>query len=175
MELNQTVFLIGFMGAGKTTLGKKIAAKTGLQFIDLDARACWLNGFASVAEWVELKGMEHFRLAEKEALLQVPLNKTIIATGGGTPCYFDNMQWMLANGIIVYISLDEKTLYNRLKATNRDSRPLLMGKSDDELMQYIHHTLRERKKFYEQAHLQFNPLTQSIDWLLEQLQQIQKA
>lgn len=176
----KTVFLIGFMGSGKTTLGKKLAVKLGLQFVDLDEEVvrCCKSETAnqksqiSVSTLVEEKGIDYFRTAESETLKGLDITGKLISTGGGTPCFFDNMEWMKSKGTVVYIELDEKTIFNRLQQTNLDERPLLKGLDEEGLKFFIHQTLMERLPFYRQAHISFNPLKQSTEELAAQLQTI---
>lgn len=153
------------MGAGKTTLGKQLAKKLNAAFADTDRQNCINNQTNTVAELIAKKGIDFFRTQEQVALHQVAKENTVVATGGGTPCFFDNLEWMKKNGTVVYIALDEKTLFNRLKQTNLNERPLLAGKTDDELSLYIAQTLQERKAYYEQAHITFNPLNNKLDTL----------
>jgi shikimate kinase len=172
-----TVFLIGFMGSGKTTLGKKLAAKLGLQFVDLDEAIVSREKSEirnqtleiSVVTLVEEYGITYFRERESETLKSLDVAGKLISTGGGTPCFFDNLSWMKAHGAVVYIELDEKTLFNRLQQTNLNERPLLKGLDEDGLKDLIHQTLAERMPFYRQADIFFNPLKQSLEELALQL------
>lgn len=175
-----TVFLIGFMGSGKTTLGKKLAAKLGLRFVDLDEEVvrCCKSETAnpklqmSVSSLVEQMGIDYFRKAESETLKGLDVTGKLVSTGGGTPCFFNNMDWMKSKGTVVYIELDEKTIFNRLQQTNLDERPLLKGLDEEGLKIFIHQTLTERLPFYQKAHISFNPLKQSTEELAAQLQTI---
>lgn len=175
-----TVFLIGFMGSGKTTLGKKLAAKLQLQFIDLDEEIVTREksdirnqtSEISVGTLVEEYGITYFREIESETLKSIDVTGKLISTGGGTPCFFNNMDWMKSKGTVVYIELDEKTIFNRLMQTNLNERPLLKGLDEQALKDFIHRTLAERLPFYGQAHISFNPLKQSADDLAAQLSSI---
>lgn len=97
------IFLIGFMGCGKSTLGKKLATKLGYDFIDLDYQLEKQMG-TSIGNYFAANGEEAFRKLESKTLKEFdyPING-VIATGGGTPCYFDNMDWMNSNGITIYM------------------------------------------------------------------------
>jgi shikimate kinase len=156
-----TTFLIGFMGSGKTTIGKKLAAKLGVGFIDLDAAIEEIEGMY-IRDIIETKGESYFRKVESDTLRRLDLVDKVISTGGGTPCFFDNMIWMKSKGRVVYIELDEAALFSRLKTTNLEHRPLLKGLDDEGLKQFIHNKLTERKAYYEQADLRFNPIRESI-------------
>jgi len=168
--MQHTVFLIGFMGAGKTTFGKKLAVKLEVPFIDIDVAVCKRSNVPTVKTLIEQKGFEYFREAENDTLKSINLQKPIVvATGGGTPCYFDNMQYMKQNGIVVYMDMDEKTIFNRLKQTNLAERPLLSNLDDDSLRKFIAEKLQERLPFYQQAHITFNTLHGNLDDLAEEL------
>lgn len=157
------------MGSGKTTLGKKLAAKLKLQFVDLDAAICERFEAASIKTFVEEHTLEFFRKAEAETLRGIEREGKLISTGGGTPCFFDNMEWMLNHGTVVFIEVDEKTIYNRLKETDRTERPLLAGLDDDALRNFIYGNMAERMPFYKRAHIAFNPLKEKIEDLAVRL------
>lgn len=165
----RTIFLIGFMGAGKTTFGKKLANKLSLQFIDLDEAVCTANNYASVTALVEEKGIDFFREAESKTLRSLDLADKVISTGGGTPCYYNSMAWMKEHGTVIYLEMDEKTLFNRLKQSDMNERPLLKGLDDEGLKQFINSKLTERLSFYTQAHIIFNPLKGKVKELVAAL------
>jgi shikimate kinase len=173
MDVKQrTVFLIGFMGSGKTTTGKKLAAKLGLQFVDLDAEIVRQSEYKSIAEIEAARGMDYFREAERDALQSLDVAGKLVSTGGGAPCYFDNLQWMKSKGVVVYLEMDEKSIYNRLKQTNLDERPLLKGMNDEQLRDFIATKLQERRPFYEQADVVFNLVREGVEELVIKLQSI---
>lgn len=157
------------MGAGKTTLGKQLAKKLNAAFADTDHQVCINHQLSTVAELIHKHGIDFFRTQEQVALQQVSKENTVVATGGGTPCFFDNLEWMKKSGTVVYIALDQKTLLHRLRQTNLNLRPLLAGKTDDELAQYIAQTLSDRNPYYEQAHITFHPLKDTLDELAKKL------
>ena len=163
------IFLIGFMGSGKTTVGKKLAAKLGCGFIDLDAAIEHREG-AFIRDIIAEKGENYFREVESAALREVPLEDKVISTGGGTACFFDNITWMKANGRVVYIEMDEAAIYSRLKTTNLEHRPLLKGLDDEGLKAFIHTKLQERLPYYLQADVRFNPIRESIEELIAKTQ-----
>jgi shikimate kinase len=144
------IFLVGFMGSGKTTLGRKLAARLGYAFMDLDHILEAQTGM-SIAQYFSTHSEDAFRKLESEVLKQTmyPEN-AVIATGGGLPCYFDNMQWMNLHGKTVYIKLSPKTLARRLE-NEKTERPLLREKHGDELVAFIAGKLNEREEFYMQA------------------------
>lgn len=144
------VFLIGFMGCGKSTVGKKLATKMELDFIDLDDEVVNQMGF-SIQDAFALKGEGFFREQEALALKRYQNTKNvIISVGGGTPCFGDNMRTMLEAGIVVYIKMNKKELNHRL-SQNRGNRPLLLSLNENELEAYINTTLDNREKHYNQA------------------------
>lgn len=164
-----TVFLIGFMGSGKTTFGKKLAAKLKLQFVDLDEQICISNKTESINSLIELKGFDNFRQTENETLKSLSLENSLVSTGGGTPCYFNNIDWMKQNGTVVFLQVDEGVLWSRLKSTDLEERPLLKGLDEEKLKNFISEKLKERIPFYEQAHFTFNPVTEKMDGLVEKI------
>jgi shikimate kinase len=144
------VFLIGFMGCGKTTLGRKLAARLGYEFLDLDHILEAQVGM-SIAEYFSSFGEGSFRELESQVLkTTVYPEHAIISTGGGLPCYFDNIEWMNAHGKTVYIKLSPKTLADRLE-NEKHKRPVLNGRNEKELVAFIEEKLAERDKFYYQA------------------------
>ena len=164
------IFLIGFMGSGKTTLGRKLAAKMGYEFIDLDHKL-EQQVELSIAEYFSLFGEDAFRKLESEVLKNTiyPEN-AIVSTGGGLPCFFDNMDWMNAHGKTVYIKLAPKTLADRLE-NGKEERPLLQEKHGDELVAFIEQKLAEREDFYSQA----NIVADGLSLTAEKLEQILAA
>lgn len=166
----RTIFLVGFMGAGKTTFGKKLAKKLQLEFVDLDEAVCAAYGYPSVTALVDERGIDFFREAESKILREIDLADKVISTGGGTPCYYDSMTWMKSKGTVIYLELDEKTLYNRLRQSDMNERPLLKGLDDAGLQQFIHDKLAERLPYYTQAHISFNPLKGKVEELVGTLQ-----
>ncbi len=144
------IFLTGYMGSGKTTIGKKLASLMNYNFVDLDDRIEQETG-RSIPELFQ-KGEHDFREIETmvlRSLSEAP--NTVISTGGGTPCFNDNIAWMKSHGITIYIQMTAGSLFHRLSLSKKE-RPLLSGKSDVELMEYITDTLREREFFYQQSH-----------------------
>ena len=144
------VFLIGFMGSGKTTIGKKLANYLKYNFIDLDKLIESRTGM-SIVDYFELHGEESFREYERSILQETDFTENvIIATGGGTPCFGDNMDWMNKNGLVAYLSLSPKALAGRLEHSKTD-RPLIRHLKGDELVDFISAKLQEREEFYNKA------------------------
>ena len=144
-------FLIGFMGSGKTHWGKIWAAKHKIAFIDLD-EAVETAERKTVAEIFESKGEPYFRDVEAQILKRFTfLGNTIIACGGGTPCFNDNMEWMNKRGTTIYITCTPEEILRRLQNTQTKKRPLLNKLNQAELLFFIEQKLKERQPFYGQA------------------------
>jgi len=142
------IFLIGFMGSGKTSLGKELANKLGISFIDLDDVIEKKSGKSINNIFSEI-GEEGFRKIEHECLKElISIKNTVIATGGGTPCFCNNMEFINKNGISVYIKFNKGILTSRL-FKNKGNRPLLNEfASKEEFEKFIDAKLTEREKFY---------------------------
>ena len=168
--MQKPVFLIGFMGSGKTTWGKKLANALELPFIDLDHEIVAQIGM-SIPEYFALHGEEKFREKEREILQQQVDHLGIISTGGGTPCFFDNMDWLLKNGTVLYLKHSPKSLWNRLSQSDVNKRPALKGLTGQELLQFITAKLEERSPFYDRAHI----FVDQINTPLEDLVSLVKA
>ncbi len=150
------IYLIGFMGSGKSTFGKKLARKLGYDFYDMDKMIEQIEG-VSVSELFSVKGEEHFRKLERDVLHSTYIHKnTVISCGGGTPCYFDNMDWMNDKGTTIYLNVPAERLYGRLK-TRRHKRPLIAGLDDAQLKDYIFQKLSERETYYLKAQSVMDP------------------
>lgn len=141
------IFLIGFMGSGKSTYGKLMAQKLNMDFLDLDdyiEKKHSKSIYSLFEEW----GEDKFRKEEKNVLRDLPLSDNlIIATGGGTPCFFDNMEYMNKQGETIYLRTSVRELRDRLKPSN-NKRPLLLNKSPKDLEVYIADLLTKREVFY---------------------------
>ena len=146
------IYLIGYMGAGKTTLGAPIAQRLGWTFIDLDV---YIENrrHKTVSELFALYGEDKFREIERDILREVStFENVIISTGGGTPCFFDNLELMNQSGMTIYLQVEVPVLFERLKLGRR-KRPKLRDKNDEELLQFIKDGLSARLPIYEQAFL----------------------
>jgi shikimate kinase len=138
------------MGSGKTTVGKALSKDTGMMFYDLD----WYiesRMRKTVSQIFAERGEEGFRQIEHNMLHEVAeFEDVIISCGGGTPCFFDNMDYLNQQGDVVYLKATPETLYKHLMMAKVE-RPLLKGKSPEELIAYITEHLQERAPFYEKA------------------------
>ena len=147
------IFLIGYMGSGKTTIGKVLANTLGYTFVDMDSHI-EANQFKSVSQIFEELGEAKFRLLEQQCLHEIStFENVVIATGGGAPCFFDNMDYMNVHGATVYIKLSVEQLAERLEHSRANKRPLLADRKGDELRAFIAEGLAKRESFYNQAQL----------------------
>ena len=144
------IILVGYMGSGKTTVGKALSKDTGRMFYDLD----WYiesRMHKSVSQIFAERGEEGFRKIEYNMLHEVAeFEDVIISCGGGTPCFFDNMDYLNQQGDVVYLKANPDTLHKHLLMAKVE-RPLLKGKSTEELIAYITEHLKEREPFYSKA------------------------
>ena len=135
------IFLTGYMGAGKTTLGKAFARKLNIPFIDLD----WYieeRFHKTVGELFTERGEAGFREIERNMLHEVAeFENVVISTGGGAPCFFDNMEFMNRTGKTVFLNVHPDVLFRRLRIA-KQQRPILQGRQDDELMDFIIQALK---------------------------------
>ena len=176
------IFLIGYMGSGKTTLGQAFARALGLEFIDLD----WYieeRYHRSIADIFAERGEEGFRSIERSLLHEVgEFEDVVIATGGGTPCFFDNIDYMNSVGQTVFLDVSPAVLFRRLKVA-KAKRPLVAGKTDTELQEFIRTALDRRLPFYRKAACPFNgeelesrkQIAASVARLKEALEQLPPA
>lgn len=160
------IFLVGFMGSGKTTLGRPLATRLNYDFIDLD-RAIETGEGRTISEIFATDGEAHFRALERKYLERViaQYKTAVISTGGGTPCFGENMALMNAHGITVYLKIAPRMLANRLLAA-KVRRPLVEGKSPEELLRYIEETLTERETYYGQANVVVGNPSRDVSQLL---------
>ena len=150
---NGLVFLIGFMACGKTSIGKVVARETGCDFIDLD-QLIELEKGKSVSLIFAEQGEDAFRKLENEYLKKVSsLKNTIVATGGGVPCFYNNMELMNKAGKTIYLKFSPEDLKTRIQFSSQNTRPLVAGKSDEELLQFVRESLAKREQYYNQATL----------------------
>jgi len=157
------------MGCGKTTLGKRLAEHTGFAFLDLDGyiEQKYLKSVATI--FAEM-GQDAFREIERKALAEVAdFENVVIATGGGAPCFYNNMEVMNNAGLTVYIKMTPSQLAERLEHSRAGKRPLIAGKSGEELLQFIEDGLSQRESFYLQAKV---ILAGNDDEIIEKIQKM---
>ncbi len=146
----QRIILIGYMGAGKTTLGRQLAKDTGLMFYDLD----WYiqnRMHRTVAQIFEESGEDGFRTIERNMLHEVAeFENIVLSCGGGTPCFFDNMDFLNAQGETVYLKASTEVLCAHLRM-GKGVRPLLLNKTPEEVEAFVREQLKAREPFYMKA------------------------
>jgi len=170
------IILIGYMGAGKTTVGKALSNHLGVPFYDLD----WYietRMRKKVSQIFAERGEEGFRQIEHNMLHEVAeFEDVIISCGGGTPCFFDNIDYLNQQGQVVYLKAEPEVLYKHLRMGKGD-RPLLKGKSPEELIVFIREQLEKREAFYTKARYtldvslmdNFDKIKVTVDQLLKLL------
>lgn len=163
------IYITGYMGSGKTTVAKKLASSLNYQYIDLD-EVIERETKSTIAELFEKEGEDSFRLKEQHALRRTEgLDKAVISTGGGTPCFFDNMDWMNEEGITVYLEAPAGLLFHRL-LHEKDKRPLLKKIGEIQLMEHIQEHLAQREQYYKKALLTVKAASLNVSLLKEKVQ-----
>ncbi len=162
---NQIIYIIGFMGSGKTTAGKKLASLLGWSFIDLDRKIEEYTG-KSIPEIFAGNGEDYFRNIETTLLRNLKsVSKTVISTGGGTPCHSDNMDFMLETGLTLYLKLTPQELKSRL-SKSKGERPLIKDLDQEKLLSFIEQKLAYREKWYNRSDLIIQGLNLDFNLLL---------
>lgn len=159
-------FIIGFKSTGKTTLGKSLAAKLHMEFIDLDHLIEKMEG-ETVTEIFSKEGEEEFRVREWNALKEaVKKDNIVVSTGGGAPCHCDNMNVMETYGEVIYLKLDNATLVNRLLHATKD-RPIVKNKTKEELEAYVFDLKTRCEHHYNRAKYIIDAKDITVDKLAE--------
>jgi shikimate kinase len=163
------IFLIGFMGSGKTHWGRLLSEKLKLPFFDLDSVISTTEQKTISAIFAE-NGEEFFRYKEKEVMQEIvnDHDKFTLSCGGGTPCFFNNIEFMKKHGTVIWLNTSINVLKNRL-LNERATRPLIRTIGDAELKNYIVRKLGERRMYYEQADLIINEESASLNSIIESL------
>ena len=144
------IYLIGYMGCGKSTLGKRLAKHLNLEFVDMD-HYIEMRNHKTIPQIFAEEGESEFRKKERKALEELSeFSNIVIATGGGAPCFFDNIDLMNQTGATIYMNIDPAILADRL-IHSKTERPLIKGKTKEELIVFIDEMLTKRKPFYSQA------------------------
>jgi len=174
MVQKSLVYIIGFMGSGKSTAGRKIAASLGWTFIDLDRKIEEFTG-KTIPQIFSEDGEEKFRQLETDALqiFKSEIN-TVISTGGGTPCHGNNIDVMLSTGLVVYLKMTPDQLASRL-LESAGQRPLLKNIPDDKLGDFISKKLASREKWYKRAHIIISGMNLDISHLKTMIRNGQPA
>ena len=163
------IFLIGFMGSGKTHWGRLLSQKLSLPFFDLDEQVAEHAG-KSIPEIFAAEGEEHFRMQEKEVLhiITESHESFVMACGGGSPCYFNNIEYMQQAGTTVWINTALEILFQRL-VKEKEKRPLIKELSDEQLKNFISKKFADRKIYYEQADIKMDDEPVQIENLIEKI------
>lgn len=145
------MYLTGYMGTGKSTIGRKIAKRAELPFLDTDKMVEEAEG-AEIADIINYAGEEYFRKAERKALERTAeWDSAVISTGGGLPVWGDNQSWIAEQGVSVYLKRTPEQILSRLSPHGRYKRPKFRGLSDAELLQFMHSHIVEREPVYLKA------------------------
>lgn len=146
------VYLVGYMGAGKTTLSRRLAALLGLESYDLD-EMFESRYKISIPDFFKKYDETLFRRLESQLLKETSISDNIVfSTGGGVACFYDNMDWMNRHGITVYLQMDPISIVHRLSNAKK-KRPLVESKTPEELLEFVREHLRQRNIFYSQAQI----------------------
>jgi len=165
MNQASKIYLIGFMGSGKSTAGRKLASQLNWSFIDLDEKIQKMEGM-KIPDIFSHKGESYFRKLETKALKELKSEtETVISTGGGTPCFGDNMDFMLDSGLTIYIRMTPLSLKKRLEGS-AEGRPLLKEIDRKDLQGYITAKLAEREKWYSRAEIIIDGVNNDLSDLL---------
>lgn len=163
------IFLIGFMGSGKTHWGRKLSQKLGLPFFDMDGQVTTHAG-KSIPEIFAEDGEEAFRMLEKEVLYMITEShgSFVMACGGGAPCFFNNIEYMNQAGTTVWINTPMDILFERL-VKEKAKRPMIRELTDDQLRSFIIRKFADRRIYYEQAVVKVEEEPLQMDNLVEKI------
>ncbi len=164
------IFIIGFTSSGKTTFGKKLAKETGFEFIDLDHFI--LDKYHKPIQKIfEEKGEVFLRQLESKALNELMhKDNVVISTGGGAPCFYDNMQLMNEHGLTIYLEASPEFLVSRLKQEIGE-RPLIRMKTEEQLRIFVNKLLEKRERYYRMAHLFLDAINPDLEKVKKYIQQ----
>ena len=167
------VFLIGYMGSGKSTIAKALAEKIGMPHFDLDEVIEKRSG-NSISQIFDAKGELYFRLLEHEVLSELVASpdSMILSWGGGTPCYANNNEFLSSeNTTSIYLSASIANLYNRI-VNEKEKRPIVANKSEEELKEFIAKHLFDRSFYYNQANFTIHVDQKSIHAIVTEIETI---
>jgi shikimate kinase len=162
------IFLVGYAGSGKSSLGKRLARRLGVRFVDTDKQVELAEG-ASIADIFHYEGEEYFRIAERRSVESLANEAVdmVIATGGGLPTWRDNMDWLVRSGMTVYLRRSPEQILSRLSDYGREKRPMFRGKSDEELLQFMREQMALRESYYTKSHIDVDCMVMSDDEVVE--------
>ena len=165
------IYLVGYMGAGKTTAARRLAQRLGWEVADTDD-LFEAKYKISVCDFFNKYDEPLYRKLESEVLKETEkLENVVISTGGGTACYFDNMDWMNQHGLTVFLRISQKAVVDRLVHAKR-KRPLAEGKSEEELVAFVEQHYTGRLPFYEQARITVKAEDLDLDSLMKQIEEL---
>ena len=164
------VFLVGYAGSGKSSLGKRLARRLGVRFVDTDKLVEQSEG-ASIADIFHFEGEKYFRIAERRVVesLANECMDLVVATGGGLPTWRDNMEWLVRSGVTVYLRRTPEQILSRLSDYGREKRPMFRGKSDEELLEFMREQMELREPYYAKAQIAVDCSVMSDDDVVEYL------
>ncbi|MFI3282007.1 MAG: shikimate kinase [Rikenellaceae bacterium] len=162
------IFLIGYMGCGKSTIGRKLTQRLGWKLVDTD-RVIEQNEGCTVAEIFDSRGEEYFREMERGVVdtLSHQSDDCIVSTGGGLPIWGDNMELLNRVGVTVYLNRTAENIASRLSANGRYKRPKLRGLNDEELVQFMSENIALREPTYKKATLVIDAVPLGDDAILD--------
>lgn len=164
------VYLIGYMGVGKTTIGKRLARRLQLAYCDLDSQIESITK-STIESIFSEKGEAYFRKIESDTLAAIADENVIIATGGGAPCHNDNMDFILKTGIVVWLKMSPEMIVSRL-LPGKAQRPLIANMNDTDLPNFVKSHLRKREPYYSRANIKIevnNMDSKKMDDLVHQI------
>ncbi len=165
------IYFIGYMASGKSKAGKALAAAMRYKFLDTDVMIEEETG-KTVQQIFSERGEEFFRELERKTLLKTEsMNRVVVSTGGGLPCFYENIEWMNDHGVTIYLEANEGLLFHRL-ATSKQGRPLLENLNDVELMEQISRHLTERAPVYNLAKIKVNALSLNVKLLQQKIEKL---
>lgn len=169
MQRNNCIYLLGYMGSGKSYVGKRLAAHLKQLFIDLDQRIIQQEG-CTIPELFQNHGEAYFRAVETQMLRATfRASPAVVALGGGAPIYHDNMAWLLAHGTTVFLDPPLDTLFRRVQNDGTTVRPLLAQERGDSLRQHMATMLAQRRPIYAQAQYHIKEAEQQVEAVLAAL------
>lgn len=160
--------MVGYAGSGKSSLGKRLARRLGVDLVDTDKRVEQMVG-ATIADIFHYEGEEYFRRAEREAVEAIIEGggDVIVATGGGLPTWGDNMSRLNECGTTIYLRRSPEQILSRLTDYGREKRPMFRGKSDEELLRFMHEQMAVREPYYAAARITVDCTTMCDDDVVE--------